>query len=217
MSPRLGHLMGFLLLNLALVTAAHAGNDAASPAATDDNALLAQWFAQDQAARQDGPDIDWKQLLESDRQRRVQVMQVLAQGGVRTAADYYHAAMVFQHGDGLQDIQLAHALASVAAALVPEEKKYRWLSAASWDRIMVTQLQPQWYGTQFKADAQGAYLYPLAEEAVTDAERVAMGVPTVAESRARVAQAAAMTGTKVRAEPPTLEQLRAEAGAAKEP
>lgn len=46
--------------------------------------------------------------------------------------------------------------------------------------------QPQWYGTQFTEDASGAtVLVPVNPDAVTDADRLALGVPPLAESQAR--------------------------------
>ena len=107
-------------------------------------------------------------------------------------------------------IPLCHplALSSVRVSLEPDEAKYRWLVAASWDRIMTTQLQPQWYGTQFQSTPDGMFLYPVADGAVSDQDRQAMGVPTLAESRDRLAEMARMNGLEVDPTPPTIEQLR---------
>jgi hypothetical protein len=116
--------------------------------------------------------------------------------------------MVYQHGQGLEDIRLAHALATVAMSLEPDEARYRWLVAASWDRIMTTQLQPQWYGTQFQSTPAGMFLYPVADGAVSDQDRRAMQVPTLDESRSRVAEMARTNGLEVDPAPPTIEQLR---------
>jgi hypothetical protein len=93
-------------------------------------------------------------------------------------------------------------------SLAPDEKRYRWLTAASWDRIMSTQLQPQWYGTQFQSDDAGMFLYPLADGAVSDDDRKAMQVPTLAETAARLQEIARLHGQAVNPDPPTIEQLR---------
>ena len=70
---------------------------------------------------------------------------------------------------------------------------------------MTTQLQPQWYGTQFQSDDKGMFLYPLEEGAVSDDERRAMQVPTLAEARAQLLEMGRMHGQSVNPEPPTIE------------
>jgi hypothetical protein len=172
------------------------------------NPEMAAIYEADQAARSKPADIDWTVLLPEDRKRRERVMELLRAGEVRDAADYHHAAMVFQHGEDLDDIRLAHALSTIAMSLAPDEKRYRWLTAASWDRIMSTQLQPQWYGTQFQSDDAGMFLYPLADGAVSDDDRKAMQVPTLAETAARLQEIARLHGQAVNPDPPTIEQLR---------
>lgn len=198
---------------LALVCA---GSFAATPAmvASTDNKELADLYAQDQADRATG-NIDWAVVAPRDEARQARVRDLLRSGDIRTAADYHHAAMLFQHGNKGDDIRLAHALATLAMTLDGANKGFRWLTAASWDRLLMYHLQPQWYGTQFGGDSRGMYLYPVAENAVTDAEREALGVPALAESRQHVTDAAKMSGLSVRATPPTIEELQNEAAAAK--
>jgi hypothetical protein len=180
---------------------------AAAPA---DNPELAQLFRQDQADRE-AADIDWKAVGPRDEARRARVHALLDAGTVRSAADYYRAAMVFQHGETLADYRLANALATLAMALAPDDAHYRWLAGASWDRLLMRQLQPQWYGTQYKGDGtRGMYLYPVAEDAVSDAQRKAMVGHTLAESRGHVAEAARQMGMPVRAPAPTIDELRRE-------
>lgn len=172
------------------------------------NPELAAIYEADQAARARPAEIDWSVLLPQDTKRRSRVMELLRTGEVRDAADYHYAAMIFQHGENLDDIRLAHALSTIAMSLAPDKKQYRWLTAASWDRIMATQLQPQWYGTQFQSDDTGMFLYPIAEGAVSDVDRKAMQVPTLAETEAQMREIAKMHGQTLSPRPPTLEQLR---------
>lgn len=181
---------------------------------TVDNVELAQLHREDQDAHRNAADIDWTVVAPEDAERRKRVLAVIREGAMRTAVDHYRGAMVFQHGAGLDDIRIAHALATVASTLAPDEIRYRWLVAASWDRLMATQLQPQWYGTQFHGSDGGLFLYPVAEGAVDDAERARMGVPSLAEAQASVPRMAASMGVQVRTEPPTIEQLRVERRAA---
>lgn len=178
-----------------------------------DNAELQKIRDADQADRQGS--IDWSKLAPRDAARLQRVRAIIGEGNLRTAADYGNAALVFQHGDTVEDIRTAHALATLAMNMDPGDKKRRWLVAASWDRLLMNQSQPQWYGTQFKGDAKGMYLYPVAEDAVTDADRTAMTVPTLAESRKFVATAAKDSGMKVRDPAPTIEELHQETAAGK--
>ncbi len=47
--------------------------------------------------------------------------------------------------------------------------------------------QPQWYGTQSVRDSSGQFvLYTVAPDVVTDADRAALGVPSLVEAQKRV-------------------------------
>jgi hypothetical protein len=115
-------------------------------------------------------------------------MSILEGGGIRTALDYYNAAMIFQHGDSPDDLRLAHAFAAISSALDGSLAASNWLMAASWDRLMLNLGQPQWYGTQFVRDDSGRWvLYEVDPAAVTDEQREALSVPLLEESESRVA------------------------------
>lgn len=154
-----------------------------------DNARLEAIFKQDQQARSRQP-IDWKVVSVQDREHRVEVLDLLKAGKVVTANDHFHAAMVYQHGDSLDDYRLAFALAQVAATLDPSQKQARWLTAAAWDRMLMNRNVPQWYGTQYHQPVPGGpmALYPVNESAVTDAERAQMNAPTLQEAKDRLKQ-----------------------------
>jgi hypothetical protein len=111
-----------------------------------DNAEIASIFSADQADRQKQP-IDWKVVAPLDAARKNRVLELIKQGKICTANDHFRAAMVFQHGDSLDDIRSAFSLAQIAALLDPSLKQARWLTAASWDRILMRKNVPQWYGT----------------------------------------------------------------------
>ncbi|WP_156924950.1 DUF6624 domain-containing protein [Pseudoxanthomonas sp. J31] len=161
------------------------------PAAPADNPRLAAIYAADQAARS-RDDIDWDIQREQDRAHRAEVLALLRAGQLRTATDYFRAGILFQRGESDDDYRTALALAQVSATLDPQRSAARWLTAAAWDRLLLHRGQPQWYGTQYQAGKDGALeLSPVDEDAVDDAERLRMGVPTLAGARAR---AAAMGG-----------------------
>jgi hypothetical protein len=124
-----------------------------------------------------------------DAARRNEVLHLLMAGDIRTADDFFNAALIFQHGDSLPDTQLALALVTTAARMDASNHDAEALMAQAWDRIMVKSGKPQWYGTQFvRSKTTGKWmLYPTDPSAVTDAQRQAMGLPTLAEETAHLA------------------------------
>ena len=134
-----------LVLLLSLVsTCLHAQTNSTLP--VSDNAKLTEMFTVDQQARE-GDHIDWAKLTKDDQQRRGDLREMLSAGGVRTGNDYFHAAMIFQHGQNPDEYLIAHVLAMDAVAL--GSKEARWLSAATLDRYLLSIWQPQVFGTQF--------------------------------------------------------------------
>lgn len=150
------------------------------------NDELRQFFADDQAERQGvwsrRPPGYWEEVTRRDRARRERAAELIAAGALREAADYYHAAMLFQHGAAVDDYRRAHELASQAAAL--GHRPARWLATAAHDRWLVAQGKPQKYGTQYKADDRRFELLAV-DPATTDAERGEWDVPPLAESERR--------------------------------
>ena len=141
------------------------------------NDKLKELVGTDQADRSTAH-IDWPAVDRRDTARTTEVMAQLRSGKVLTAEDFYNAAMVFQHGGSADDIQLAHALATISARLAPEHPAPKWLAAAAWDRYMMWKKQPQWYGTQSQVlkDTGKKTLYPVLPDVISDAERAAAGV-----------------------------------------
>lgn len=155
------------------------------------NAELKEIVTADQADRQPGPNgINWLVVGPRDKVRQQQILTLLREGNIRTSGDFNDAALVFQHGETVDDIRLAHALATVAWQADPQNKRARWLAAASWDRLLMRLKRPQWYGTQYtKSEKTGKWeLYEMDENVVTDTERASMSVPTLAEARMRAEQ-----------------------------
>ena len=140
-------------------------------------------YTQDQDDRKDELSAD---MLERDRIRRQRVEDLLTAGSVQTADDYFHAAMVFQHGEHLDDYWKAHELACKAAEL--GHSTGRWLTAASYDRWLMSQSKPQKYGTQYmKQDGSSFMLYEV-DPSTTDEERAAWNVPPLAEAQQNAAK-----------------------------
>lgn len=199
------------IVMLVISSGVAAQNPASIPPAVQDNVDLKAIFDADQADRTNGSMArEPEAVLCRDRRRREITLEHFKSGKLRTAVDYFRAAMVFQHS--MDDIRLAHALSTIAAYLDPSKPQYRWLSAASWDRLLTQHVQPQWYGTQYQSDEHGMFLYPVAEGAVNDEERLQMGVPTLAAAQRMAMDIPAIEGKPARKAPaPTIAQLQAKA------
>ena len=152
------------------------------------NAELMQIHDQDQADRAGGFDkIDWKQVTPRDQARRKRVDEIVAAGGAKVADDYYHAAMVFQHGDAPDEIQRAHDLAIKAVEIDPKHSAARWLAAAAEDRRLMYEKKPQRWGTQYQKQNGTWVLWPV-DPATTDEQRAEWNVPPLAQAKARAEQ-----------------------------
>jgi hypothetical protein len=114
-----------------------------------DNAELKQIYEADQKDREAplGKALDWETIGPRDTARRKRVRELIDQRGLNTGKDYERAAMVFQHGEGSDDVLLAHVLA--VTAIGKGDMDARWLAAAALDRFLQRVGQPQVFGTQF--------------------------------------------------------------------
>ena len=148
-----------------------------------DNKILANIFEMDQADREAGSEgIDWNAVNARDTERRTKTLELLRGGEIRTSDDFLHAAYIFQHGKSIEDFRLALSLAWLAATINPNNEDAKWLTASAWDRLLMNQGQPQWYGTQYQRFGDGDWmLHEVQEDAVSDEQRNALNVPTLKE------------------------------------
>lgn len=147
-----------------------------------DNPKLTTMFNTDQSARE-GDHIDWVKLSKEDEQRRHDLHHMLDAGEVRSGNDFFHAAMIFQHGQNPDDYLLAHVLAMDAVA--QGNKEARWLSAATLDRYLLSIWQPQVFGTQFQGGVNFEHMThdKLNSEIVSDSMRAATCVTSRADQQ----------------------------------
>ncbi len=138
-------------------------------------------FQADQADRQADRPLP-PDLTERDRARRETLEGLIAAGALQTTEDYFHAALIFQHGEHLNDYWRARELAIQAAER--GSRPGRWLAAAAYDRWLMRQGKPQKYGTQYVASG-GCWMLWELDSATTDEERAAWNVPALAEARRR--------------------------------
>ena len=136
---------------------------------------MTRLFDADQADRAHRP-IDWTKVDPRDRDRRSRTRALLATGALRTGADFEPAAFVFQHGALPADFLPAHTLAMVAVA--KGRPSANWIAAATLDRYQQTIGQKQVYGTQYRIDGPVTQ-EPYDRTLISDALRVALGVPTL--------------------------------------
>jgi hypothetical protein len=147
------------------------------------NSELQALYEQDQADRSRFEQLDHEQLqqvLLRDRARRQRVEELVRSEMLQTPEDYFHAAMVFQHGEKLDDFWQAHELAKRGAEL--GHPNCRWLAAAAYDRWLMNQGKPQKYGTQYSSGGDEPYRLGDYDPTTTDEERAAWNVPPLAEA-----------------------------------
>jgi hypothetical protein len=152
------------------------------------NEELRSIYVADQADRAEG--ILEMSVIDRDLARRLRVRELLSSEAVRTAADFFHAAMVFQHGPEEEDSRIANDLARKALELGHVGEAWwcsaAWLVAASGDRLLMRQGRAQKYGTQFLRRGLGGPLELWeVDPDTTDEERAALNVPPIAEALAR--------------------------------
>lgn len=145
-----------------------------------DNVVLKKMYEEDQKARE-AEHINWKELTKQDSVRRSIVKSMIKQNVLSTSNDYYHAAMVFQHGKDSTSYKLAWDYSLKAAMMDSTNTNARWLSAASYDRYLISIGKPQVYGTQFIILDKKYYLQEIDTTKVTDLERKYYGTRTIEE------------------------------------
>jgi hypothetical protein len=112
-----------------------------------------------------------------DCKRRQMVAVLLRMKKVKTAADFYHAAMIFHHGARREHIVKAKQLARRSITLRSEKGK--WLYAAATDRLLIMSGKKQKFGTQYRFMKKGGmYYYELlpVDSGTTNEERRRFGV-----------------------------------------
>jgi hypothetical protein len=156
-----------------------------------DNAEMTALFDSDQAYRNQvdresahGRPIDMAAMRVADEARRMRAQALIDAGVLHSGADFYHAAFVFQHGEGAPDHLKAHALAIAAAA-----RGYgaaSWIAAASLDRYLIDKGEPQIFGTQYPFRPGGAVTQePYDRSLLTDELRAAAGVRSLGSQEER--------------------------------
>jgi len=153
------------------------------------NAELYQIYKEDQADRST-QNIDWSKVAPRDQARSMRVREIAKNGQLKQGDDYFHAAMVMQHGESSESYLQAQQWAEKAFELNPKLTSANWLAAAAEDRYLQSINKPQIWGTQYKLNKEtGKWsLEPIDRKAKTDDERAAKNVPSLAQSEEREKQ-----------------------------
>ncbi len=145
---------------------------------------LAELYKADQGDRENWAKMSHDEQMAvtpRDEQRRKRVMQIVRASQLATSDDYYHAAMVLQHGDKPEDFLLAHELATIAAFKGRADAK--WLAAAALDRFLHNIGRPQHFGTQYKYEGDSPWTQDPYDRSLPDALRKEFGVPPMREQK----------------------------------
>jgi len=106
--------------------------------------------------------------------RRSRVLEIYGQGGIRSAEDHYHAALVMLYGEEVAHFELSRTFAQRSSEL--GEPRAWSIIAAAWDRALIRRGKPQRYGTQFIRENGRWTLGPI-DTRITDSARALYGVP----------------------------------------
>lgn len=149
-----------------------------------ENIELKTMYTEDQNDRRSGA-IDWDLVTKRDSTREKRVFEMLDSNLVKTSMDYYHAAMIFQHGG--DTIASSMAVKMMRHAIELDQTINKWLLAAAIDRDLMRRGKPQIYGTQYrKMNNEPWKLYDIDTTVISDTERREYNVETLAEQRAKV-------------------------------
>ncbi len=146
------------------------------------NKELQSLYEQDQADRFEMQKLTREQIVHRDRIRRQRVEELRECEALQVPEDFFHAAMIFQHGETLEHYWQAYELAKKGAKL--GHLACRRLTAATYDRWLMRQGKPQMYGTQYILKGGRWVLYEV-EPTTTDAQRAEWNVPLLDQALQR--------------------------------
>lgn len=147
-----------------------------------DNEELRKMYEEDQSSRMVA-EIDWGLLSKNDNIRKTRVYELIKSGKVITGKDYFHSAMIFQHGG--DSVAYGMAVKHMKKAIQLDPKINKWLLAAAIDRELMSKNKPQIYGTQYVKKGHDAKWerYTIDTTQISDEERKLYKVETLAEQK----------------------------------
>jgi hypothetical protein len=131
---------------------------------------------------------EMKAVGERDHARNARTREIIHAGELHTASDFANASLVMQHSPRFEGYRTAHELA-LCSMLLGDRGSGRWLVAATYDRMLDSVGHDQRFGTQYFSRPNGAMtLAPIDLRGTCDAERRALGCPTLDEAKGRTAE-----------------------------
>jgi hypothetical protein len=193
----IGSLTSLTLCGIALVAQTSAPN-AQKPSETPKT--VHQWFVEDQDDI-NGPNgrVTEEKYLQRENARQATLRRMLAAGEIKTGDDFRDAAYIFQHSDTPDNCLFAHILA--VEAVFRGTTAARFIAAATLDRYLEFNKQPQVFGTQYQTDRNvplavrpsglslpfGRTLEPYNESFLPDFVRTDFCVPTLVQQHENIA------------------------------
>jgi hypothetical protein len=127
------------------------------------NAELKNIYDEDQSDGRPYETSEQKKATDDRARSRINlVSEIMSKDQLQSPEDYYHAAIVFQHGNSPRDYLTAHVLANVAA--FKGHRQGSWLSAASLDLFLLSIGKSQVLGTIYGKDNFQRYEKFLTDE-----------------------------------------------------
>ncbi len=160
------------------------------------NKKLLRIFNDDQKDRRN-PMIrnDASLLTKNDRERRRVVQGLIRTGKLVSAKDYYHAAMIVQHGGSILDSVKAVRFSKISHEL--GYKKALAFYATCLDRLLLKRGKKQKFGTQsWKKDASSKWVLSPIDSRTTDKERQQFDIAPLKELEDRIKKRNRESGNK---------------------
>jgi tetratricopeptide (TPR) repeat protein len=153
-----------------------------SLAQISDDLEIKQMFEDDQNSRM-SMETDWQVMHVQDSLRLIRVFELSEQGRLQTANDYYHCAMICQHGGDTIASSLAVKYMEKATEL--DSTMSKWLLAAAIDRDLMYRDKPQIFGTQYVKKGPNARFvrWEIDTTRISDDIRIKYQVETLAEQK----------------------------------
>jgi len=153
------------------------------------NTELDALFKADQDDRRGAAHFTADQVLALDARggkRAERVGEMARLGHLHSAEDFYHAAIILQHGARPEDYLLAHVLATIGVFNGREEDK--WLVAATLDRFLRSIGRSQIFGTQYQRTIEDPTVTQEPyDRSLNDLFRKEYGIPSLVEQERTLA------------------------------
>ncbi len=169
-----------------LIVAVLIATPGAAQTSLEDNAEMAAMFAADQSQRASDTE-DHEAAAKADEQRRARTREMIETGTLKTGADFFGAAFIFQHGSEPRDYLLAHTLAVRSLGLGFGDAE--WIAAATLDRYLQSIGQSQVYGTQYRFPMEGGVtMEPYDRTLLVDNLRMATGAGDLSSQECKLGE-----------------------------